>query len=413
MSLPVGIGDVEAARQTLADPLQRGVVEHTPTMQSEALSEATGADVHLKLENLQRTGAFKIRGAYNRISALDEASREAGVVCASAGNHAQGVALAARDQGVEAVICMPEDAPISKVQATRELGAEVVLEGRDYNEAYDRAREIEADRGLAFVHPYDDPDVVAGQGTIGLEILEAVPDVDTVLVCVGGGGLLAGIATAIKAQRPDTRVIGVEPTGADALHRSLAAGERVELDAVDTIADGLATRSCGEIAFQVAREHVERVVTVDDDAIAGAILHLLEDEKSLVEGAGAAAGAALLADTLDVEGETLAALVSGGNIDVTLLDNIIDRGLARSGRHLEIEVPLPDRPGTLQKLLDVIAASRANILEIEHNRRRLDVALNVALVRVSLETRGPEHVDELLATLEDAGYDARVLSQSR
>ncbi|PSG96653.1 threonine ammonia-lyase [Thermoplasmatales archaeon SW_10_69_26] len=407
------MGDVEAARQTLADPLQRGVVEHTPTMQSEALSEATGADVHLKLENLQRTGAFKIRGAYNRISALDEASREAGVVCASAGNHAQGVALAARDQGVEAVICMPEDAPISKVQATRELGAEVVLEGRDYNEAYDRAREIEADRGLAFVHPYDDPDVVAGQGTIGLEILEAVPDVDTVLVCVGGGGLLAGIATAIKAQRPDTRVIGVEPTGADALHRSLAAGERVELDAVDTIADGLATRSCGEIAFQVAREHVERVVTVDDDAIAGAILHLLEDEKSLVEGAGAAAGAALLADTLDVEGETLAALVSGGNIDVTLLDNIIDRGLARSGRHLEIEVPLPDRPGTLQKLLDVIAASRANILEIEHNRRRLDVALNVALVRVSLETRGPEHVDELLATLEDAGYDARVLSQSR
>jgi threonine dehydratase len=411
--LPVGIGDVEAARQTLADPLQRGVVEHTPTMHSEALSEATGADVHLKLENLQRTGAFKIRGAYNRISALDEASREAGVVCASAGNHAQGVALAARDQGVEAVICMPEDAPISKVQATRELGAEVVLEGRDYNEAYDRAREIEADRGLAFVHPYDDPDVVAGQGTIGLEILEAVPDVDTVLVCVGGGGLLAGIATAIKAQRPDTRVIGVEPTGADALHRSLAAGERVELDAVDTIADGLATRSCGEIAFQVAREHVERVVTVDDDAIAGAILHLLEDEKSLVEGAGAAAGAALLADTLDVEGETLAALVSGGNIDVTLLDNIIDRGLARSGRHLEIEVPLPDRPGTLQKLLDVIAASRANILEIEHNRRRLDVALNVALVRVELETRGPEHVDELLATLEDAGYDARVLSQSR
>jgi threonine dehydratase len=411
--LPVGIGDVEAARQTLADPLQRGVVEHTPTMHSEALSEATGADVHLKLENLQRTGAFKIRGAYNRISALDEASREAGVVCASAGNHAQGVALAARDQGVEAVICMPEDAPISKVQATRDLGAEVVLEGRDYNEAYDRAREIEADRGLAFVHPYDDPDVVAGQGTIGLEILEAVPDVDTVLVCVGGGGLLAGIATAIKAQRPDTRVIGVEPTGADALHRSLAAGERVELDAVDTIADGLATRSCGEIAFQVAREHVERVVTVDDDAIAGAILHLLEDEKSLVEGAGAAAGAALLADTLDVEGETLAALVSGGNIDVTLLDNIIDRGLARSGRHLEIEVPLPDRPGTLQKLLDVIAASRANILEIEHNRRRLDVALNVALVRVELETRGPEHVDELLATLEDAGYDARVLSQSR
>jgi len=413
VSLPVGIGDVEAARQTLADPLQRGVVEHTPTMHSEALSEATGADVHLKLENLQRTGAFKIRGAYNRISALDEASREAGVVCASAGNHAQGVALAARDQGVEAVICMPEDAPISKVQATRELGAEVVLEGRDYNEAYDRAREIEADRGLAFVHPYDDPDVVAGQGTIGLEILEAVPDVDTVLVCVGGGGLLAGIATAIKAQRPDTRVIGVEPTGADALHRSLAAGERVELDAVDTIADGLATRSCGEIAFQVAREHVERVVTVDDDAIAGAILHLLEDEKSLVEGAGAAAGAALLADTLDVEGETLAALVSGGNIDVTLLDNIIDRGLARSGRHLEIEVPLPDRPGTLQELLDVIAASRANILEIEHNRRRLDVALNVALVRVELETRGPEHVDELLATLEDAGYDARVLSQSR
>jgi threonine dehydratase len=404
----VGPAEVEAAREVLADPLERGVIEDTPTLRAEALGEQVNAEVFLKLENLQRTGAFKVRGAWNRIQALSEAEREAGVVAASAGNHAQGVALAAREQDVRAVICMPEDAPISKVQATRDMGAEVVLEGADYNEAYDRAREIEDDRGLAFVHPYDDPRVVAGQGTIGLELVETLDDLDTVLVCVGGGGLLAGVATAVKARSPGTRVIGVEPEGACALERSLEAGERVTLDRVDTIADGLATRSCGEIAFEVAREHVDRVVTVDDDAIARAILHLLETEKTVAEGAGAAGPAALLEGAVDVEGERVAGLLSGGNIDVTLLSSIIARGRARSGRALEIEVPLPDRPGALHDVLGVVADTRANIEEIEHDRRRLDLGLKTALVRIALETRGPDHVDELLDRLREAGYEARV-----
>ncbi len=243
MALPVTLKDIEAAREVLEDPLARGIIKDTPTVSSDSLSAATGGEVILKLENLQRTGAFKVRGAYNKIASLSQADRDKGVICASAGNHAQGVALAARDLDVRAVICMPEDAPISKVQATRNFGAEVVLEGRDYNEAYERARELEAERGLSFVHPYDDPAVIAGQGTIGLELVERLDDLDAVLVGVGGGGLLAGIATAVKARAPDVDVIGVEPTGADALSASLAAGERVTLDSVYSIAYGMSTRS--------------------------------------------------------------------------------------------------------------------------------------------------------------------------
>jgi threonine dehydratase len=408
VSLPVGIADVDEARKVLADPFERGVIERTPTVPSESLSERVGAEVHLKLENLQRTGAFKVRGAYNKITSLSPQARQRGAVCASAGNHAQGVALAAKDLGVDALICMPEDAPISKIQATRQLGAEVVLEGRDYDEAYERARELEDERGLTFVHPYDDPAVIAGQGTTGLELVEAVAELDTVLVGIGGGGLAAGIATAIAGRSPDTRVVGVEPEGADAMYRSLREDERVRLQHVDTIADGLATRVPGETTFQIARERIDEVVRVDDDAIARAILHQLEHEKMVVEGAGAVPAAALLEDEIAVEDERVGLVVSGGNIDVTLLENIIERGLSRSGRHLAIEVPLPDRPGTLNGLLDVIAASRANIVNIKHDRRRLDTGLKHALVHVEMETRGPDHVDELLADLEDAGYEVRV-----
>lgn len=401
----VTVDDIKAARAILKDPLDRGIIEETPLLRGEALSKATGADVYLKLENLQHTGSFKVRGAYNRIANLNQDEKDAGVICASAGNHAQGVALAARELGVEAVICMPEDAPISKVQATRDLGADVVLHGENYNAAYDHARELENEHGYAFVHAYDDPLVVAGQGTLGLELLDQLDHVDTVLVGVGGGGLLAGIATAIKHQSPRTRVIGIEPEGANALTVSLEKGQHVTLDTVDTIADGLATRSCGDIAYATAKEHVDDVLTVDDDAIARAILTLLETEKTVVEGAGAVGPALLLEDALDVHDETVACILSGGNIDVTLLANIIDRGLARSGRSLSIEVPLADRPGTLNEVLTILADTRANVTEVEHNRRRLDVGLKTAIVRIEMETRGPDHVDEILERLNQAGHD--------
>jgi threonine dehydratase len=409
VSLPVSVTELEQARQRLADPIREGAIHETPVVESEPISRATGGRVHLKLENLQRTGSFKVRGAYNKIAALGDEQCSRGVIAASAGNHAQGVALAAQRLGVDATICMPEDAPISKIQATRNLGAKVVLEGEDYNEAYDRAREIEIQKGRAFVHPYDDPHVIAGQATVGTELVGELGQLDAVLVCVGGGGLLAGVATAVHHHAPDTDVVAVEPTGADALTRSLAAGQRVTLDSVDTIADGLATRSCGKLPFAIAQQLVDVAVTVDDDAIARAILHLLESEKSVVEGAGAAATAALLEDKVDVEDREVAVTVSGGNIDVTLLANVIDRGLARSGRSLEIEVPLKDRPGSLHDVLGIIAETRANIEEIEHSRRRLDVAVNQAVVRIEMETRGPDHVDELLTRLEDAGYKVEVV----
>lgn len=404
----VTFADVQAARRVLEDPLEQGTIEKTPVMRAEALSQATVADVFLKLENLQRTGSFKVRGAYNRIANLTKDEKAAGVICASAGNHAQGVALAARELGVDAIICMPQDAPISKVQATRELGGDVVLHGENYNAAYDHARALETEHGYAFVHPYDDPLVVAGQGTLGLELLEQLDRIDTVLVGVGGGGLLAGIATAIKHESPQTRVIGIEPQGANALATSLQEGKNITLDTVDTIADGLATRSAGDIAYDAAQDLVDDVLVVNDDAIARAILTLLETEKTVAEGAGATGPAALLEDALDVQGERVACIISGGNIDVTLLANIIDRGLKRSGRALTIEVPLQDRPGSLHHVLGLIADTRANIKEIEHNRRRLDVGLKTALVRIDIETRGPTHADALIDTLQQAGYDARI-----
>ncbi|MDX1610968.1 MAG: threonine ammonia-lyase [Candidatus Thermoplasmatota archaeon] len=405
MPLPVTLDDIHAARDVLADPLERGVIKRTPTIRSDALSEQTGGDVFLKLENLQRTGSFKVRGAYNKIHSLPEEARKRGVIAASAGNHAQGVALAARDLDAPAVICMPENAPLSKVQATRALGAQVVLHGQDYNEAYDRAQAILQERGLTFVHPYDDPLVIAGQGTLALEILEAADDeLDQVLVCTGGGGLLAGIAVGIKALSPETRIVGVEPTGAASLADSLKAKHRVRLDRVDTIADGLATRETGELTYRIAAELVDEVITLEDDAIANAVLFLLEREKSLVEGAGAIATAALLEGAVGADGERVAATVSGGNIDVTLLEHIIDRGLVRSGRYVKFEVPLQDRPGALRDLLDVIARTRANVHRVSHDHRVAEVGVRTVLVRIEAETRGSEHVGELLEALREAGY---------
>ncbi len=388
----------------------RETSRHTPLEYSYTYSSMTGADVHLKLENFQRTGAFKIRGATNRIATLSEAQKDAGVVTASAGNHAQGVALAATRSGVDATIVMPEHAPISKVKATRSYGGEVVLAGADYSEAAERAHEIEREEGRTYVHAFDDEYVMAGQGTIGLEILEDCPTVETVVVPIGGGGLISGIATAIKEQKPDTRVIGVQAEGASSAATSLEKGERISLDGVDTIADGIATRSVGERTFPIIQEYVDEVVTVSDPEIAVALVYLLERSKTVVEGAGAVALAALLFDKFDyADGETIVTALCGGNIDLNTLTNVIIRGLVETGRYLKIRTVLKDRPGALEDLLEIFTAHRANIYAIHHDRTSRDVEMSDTEVEIELEMRGPDHVDEFLSALREGGYEVDVL----
>jgi threonine dehydratase len=402
LSLP----DVEAARERLAD-----VARHTPMDHSHTFSEWTGAEVHIKLENMQRTGSFKIRGASNRIQQLSADEQARGVVTASAGNHAQGVALAATRAGVDAKIVMPEYAPISKLKATERYEADIVLHGEDYAAAAERAHEIEAAENRTYVHAFDDEAVMAGQGTIGLEIVEDCPDVDTVVVPIGGGGLISGIATAVKQTNPDVRVIGVQAEGASSVADSLRKGERVTLDSVDTIADGIATRSTGEKTFAVIRERVDEVVTVSDPEIATALVSLLERSKTLVEGAGAVAVAALVAGKFDYEpGEVVVPACCGGNIDLNVLQTVITRGLVERGRFLRIRTVLKDRPGALEHLIEVIAENRANIFAIQHDRASKDVALNAADVELDLETRGHEHVAELVASLEAHGYEVEIIA---
>jgi len=401
----LSLADVRAARERVGE-----VARETPLDYSHTFSEMTGADVHLKLENFQRTGAFKIRGATNCIALLSDEEREAGVVTASAGNHAQGVSLAATRAGVDATVVMPEGAPISKVRATRRYGGTVVLHGADYNEAEAKAHELEREEGRTYVHAYDDPTVMAGQGTIGLEIVEQCPDVETVVVPIGGGGLISGIATAVKGLRPGTRVIGVQAEGASSVADSLRRGEIVELDRVDTIADGIATRHVGERPFEVIRERVDEVVTVSDEEIAVALTYLLERSKTLVEGAGAVALAALLADAFDYEpDETIVPALCGGNIDMNQLTTVIVRGLVATGRYLRFRTVLKDRPGALEDLIAVVADHDANIYAIRHDRTSRDVAMNAAEVELDVETWSHEHAAELVDGVEERGYDVEIL----
>mgnify|MGYP000158477969 CR=1 FL=1 len=400
----LSIDDVRAARERVDD-----IVRHTPLERSHAFSAQTGAEVYLKLEVFQRTGAFKIRGASNRIRTLSPEAREAGVVTASAGNHAQGVALAAARSGVDATIVMPESAPISKVQATRNYGAEVELFGVDYDAAADRAHEIEHEEDRTYVHAFDDPMVMAGQGTLGLEIAEDLPDVDLVVSAIGGGGLISGVATAIKAET-GARVVGVEAEGAASVPQSLAAGRIYERDAVETIADGIATRRVGDQPFEVIRERVDDVVTVSDSEIARAMMQLLERSKVLVEGAGAAPLAALLSGAIDYdEGETVAIGLCGGNVDLNTVTTVIMRGLIEAGRYVRLRTVLRDRPGALRDLIDVIAELGANIYAIQHDRTSREIGMDDAWVELDLETRGPDHVDTVLEGLDAAGYEAELL----
>jgi threonine dehydratase len=400
------LSDVLDARVRVEETARR-----TPLDYSHTFSDMTGAEVHLKLETFQRTGSFKIRGATNHVKTLSDEEKAAGVVTASAGNHAQGVALAATKSGVDSTIVMPENAPISKIKATRDYGATVELSGDDYDEAAERAHEIEREEGRTYVHAFDDEMVMAGQGTIGLEIIEDLPELDTAVVPIGGGGLIAGIATAIKEQKPEARVVGVQAEGASSAAESLRKGEVTQLDSVDTIADGIATRSVGEQTFEVIEQRVDEVVTVSDSEIAVALTYLLERAKTLVEGAGAVALAALLSGAFDYEeDEVIVPALCGGNIDMNTLTTVIMRGLVETGRYVKLRTVLEDRPGALDDLLDVISGQQANIYGIQHDRTSRDIGMNAAEVELDLETRGSDHVEELLAALREEGFDVEVLA---
>jgi len=397
----IDVSDIETARERL-----RGAIYETPCAYSQTLSELTGTRCFVKLENLQMTGSFKERGAANLLLQLDDAERRRGVVAASAGNHGLAVAFHAARLGIPAAIVMPEWAPLIKVTSARHYGAEVILHGAHYEEAYSRACQLQQDRGLLFVHPFDDPRVIAGQGTIGLELLEQRPDLDAVLVAVGGGGLAAGVALAVKSRRPEVRVIGVEADALPAMRRSLDAGERVTLASASTIADGIAVRQVGEQTFELARKVLDDVVTVGEEELANAILLLLEIEKTVVEGAGAAPLAALVNRTLGLEGAGVVLVLSGGNIDVTMLSRIIERGLVKDGRLVRLGVLLKDRPGELARLAALIADERANIVHIEHNRAFSQAAIGNTEVDLTLETSGRPHVERLQQRLAADGYRA-------
>ncbi|WP_435074791.1 threonine ammonia-lyase [Halorubrum sp. HHNYT27] len=402
----ITLSDVEAARGRV-----EGVARHTPLERSRTFSEMSGADVRLKLENFQRTGAFKIRGAMNRIATLSESEREAGVVTASAGNHAQGVALAAQRAGVDATVVMPKFAPVSKVKATRGYGASVRLEGVDYDEAQAAAHELEREEGRTYVHAFDDPVVMAGQGTLGLEIAEDCPELDTVVVPIGGGGLISGVAVAVKERLSDVRVVGVQAEGAASAAKSLEAGEVVEIDSVDTIADGIATRSVGEQTLGVMAEYVDEVVAVDDREIALALTLLLERSKTLVEGAGAVALAAVLSEAFEYDdGETIVAALCGGNIDLNRLGTVVRRGLVQMGRYLKITIDLKDRPGELERVSSIVARTGANVYAVHHDRTSRDVAVNAAELELELETDDAEHAADIVDALEADGYEVEIES---
>jgi threonine dehydratase len=376
----------------------------SPCQLSSDLSELTGLPLHLKLENLQRTGAFKERGALNKLLLLSPAERERGVCTASAGNHAQGVAFHAAALGIRAQIVMPLATPQIKVAATRGFGADVILHGGNYDEACEEALRRCAEEGRMFIHPFDDVDVINGQGTIGLELLEQVPDLEAVVVPIGGGGLISGVACALKESNPKIRVIGVEPEKLPSMLRAREAGAPVTLKAEATIADGIAVRRAGELTLPLVSRYVDEIVTVDDEEIASAILILLEKEKTLAEGAGAAALAALLQSKTNLRHRRTVVLVSGGNIDVTLLAKIIERGLVKDGRLLRLRVHLQDRPGALLGLTQILARERANIVETVHNRSYYGVSLGETVIDVTLETRGTAHIAAISHALREAGF---------
>jgi len=394
----VTLADIQAAREVL-----RGVSIETPMEESRWLSALAGGPVRLKCENLQRTGSFKARGAYVRISRLSADERAHGVVAASAGNHAQGVALAAQLLGIKSTVFMPEGAPIPKEKATRGYGADVIFHGRYLENALEAAQEFAAETGAVLIHPFDHTDIVAGQGTVGLEILEQSPEVNTVLVPTGGGGLLAGIAIAVKSLRPDVRLVGVQAAGAAAWPGSLAEGHPVPLETMTTMADGIAVGRPGDITFAAVRDHVDEIITVSEDSLSRALLALLERAKMVVEPAGAAAVAAMLDRPTEFRTPAVA-LLSGGNIDPLLLGKVIRHGMAAAGRYLNLRICIPDLPGGLATLLTEVSAVGANVLEVVHERISPSLHLDEVEVHLQLETRGRPHAEQVISRLRERGY---------
>ena len=400
------LAEFEAARETVSV-----VVDQTPMESSRSLSDVLGSDVWLKCENLQRTGSYKIRGAYNRLVHLTDEEKSRGVVAASAGNHAQGVAFAARELGIHSTIFMPVGAALPKLSATKEYGADVELSGNVVDETLLAAAEFAEHTGAVFIHPFDHRDIVLGQGTLGLEILEQRPDVDTILVPIGGGGLISGVASAVKQKAAETgrrvRIIGVQAVNAASYPVSLLNGEPTEIQILPTIADGIAVSKPGTLNFDIIRDTVDEVITVEEDDIARALLVLLERAKLVVEPAGAVGVAAILAGKVAHTGTTVA-ILSGGNIDPLVMERIISHGLAASERYLKLRIPLPDRPGQLARTAEIIAASNANVVEVLHSRHGSGLQISQVVLELHIETRGPEHAELVIHNLREAGYNPRL-----
>ncbi len=382
----------------------RGVARKTDIIHAPKL--CPGKDLYLKTENLQVTGSFKLRGAYYKMATLSEEERARGVIACSAGNHAQGVALAAKENGIKAVICLPDGAPISKVEATKSYGAEVCLVPGVYDDAYTRALQLRDECGYTFIHPFDDEEVIAGQATIALEIMDQLPNLDAVIVPIGGGGLIAGIAMVFKSINPSVKVYGVQAAGAPSMYNSYKSGKICALDSVYTIADGIAVKKAGSLTYELISKYVDDIVTVTDDEISAAILALMEQQKLVTEGAGAASVAAAMFAGLPIEGKKTVCLLSGGNIDVTILSRIISRGLVMSGRNCQLLIELTDKPGQLRDVSTIIAEKGGNVIAVYHERASEGKNINVngCFLRITLETRNYEHINEIREALTSAGF---------
>ncbi|WP_304507693.1 threonine ammonia-lyase [Anaerotignum sp.] len=388
-----------------AKEVLKGVATETPLFQSKVINP--DGDVYIKCENMQVTGSFKLRGAYYKTANLTDEEAKHGVVACSAGNHAQGVALAAQKKGIPSVICMPAGAPLAKVEATKSYGAEVVLVPGVYDDAAAKAAELRDEKGYTFLHPFNDEYVMAGQGTVGLEILERLEDAEVVLVPIGGGGLISGIACAIKSLKPNCKVYGVQAEGAPSMYNSILHGKVETLPSVSTVADGIAVKQPGDKTFEMCQKYVDGIVTVSEEEIASAILLLLEKHKMVAEGAGAVSVAAAMHNKVDIKGKKTVCVISGGNVDINFLDRIIDKGLQVNGRLTKFAVTMMDKPGQLTQLLQVIAEAGANIFNINHDRMVRNIAVGKCLVDVTVETRNKEHSEALIELLVSKGYDVK------
>ena len=391
------IENVYKANKVLKKVIRKTDVIYAPKI-------CNGAQVYLKTENLQVTGSFKVRGAYYKMTRLSQEEKARGVVACSAGNHAQGVALAAQENGIKAVICLPDGAPISKVEATKSYGAEVCLVQGVYDDAYQKALQLRDEKGYTFIHPFNDEDVIAGQGTIALELLEEIPDLDAVIVPIGGGGLISGIAYTLKTLSPHVKVYGVQAAGAPSMKNSVEQGAVEELSSVYTIADGIAVKKPGDLTYEFCNKYVDQIVTVTDDEICAAILALMEKQKLVTEGAGAVAVAAAMFGKVDIQGKKTVCLLSGGNIDVTILSRVIHRGLLMSGRSCQLLIELVDKPGQIKGLSSVIADLGGNVTSLYHERAHEGLDVNGCYLRIDLETRNYEHIQEIKKALQEKGF---------